>query len=220
MKFIAHRGNDNHSFYENTKDALLWCLKQDYIDGVELDIRLTKDNQFVIMHNSSFLHLGIEAYFIRGETLESLKKINLGTKEKPHYLDSLEDFLKEVNSDKIILLDIKEEFGNFNHLLDILMNSLKKYEHLKIYLCSFNYQIVKLCPNKCKFPIGLLVSDFINKKKNYNDFDFLSVSKGAYPDISSPKKKMVWTINKKSDLKGISKDMYIITDKAYHLVSK
>ena len=72
----------------------------------------------------------------------------------------------------------------------------------------------------CKFPVGLLISDFINKNKNYSDFSYLSVSKGAFKDISSPKKKMVWTVNKKSDLKSSYQDMYIITDNAYKLVSE
>ena len=43
---IAHRGNNNHGFQENTKEALLESLHTDYIAGVELDIRKTKDNQF------------------------------------------------------------------------------------------------------------------------------------------------------------------------------
>ncbi len=217
MKFIAHRGNDNHSYYENSKEALLWCLDQDYIDGVELDIRLTKDKKFLIHHNNSFLELGNKIHFVQDETLEELQKINLGTKKNPHHLDSLEDFLSRVKSSKMILLDVKKEIGDFTPLIRPLQKILKKYDDLNLYLCSFQYSIIKLSTKMCKVKIGLLVSDFINKNKNYDAFDFLSVSKGAYPDISSSKKKMVWTIQKKSELKRFSKDIYVITDCAYHL---
>ncbi len=220
MKFIAHRGNDNHNYKENTKEALLWCLKQDYIDGVELDIRFTKDKKFIIYHNSSFLELGIKRRFIANETLEDLEKINLGTIENPSYLSSLESFLKSVDSNKIILLDIKNEIGDSDEIVDSLKSVCITFSKLNIYLCSFCEIVVKLSTNVCKFPVGLLISDFINKNKDYSDIAFLSVSKGAFPDISSQKKKMVWTINKKKELKPSYKDMYIITDKAYKLVSE
>ena len=51
MKLISYRGNDNHKYKENTKEAILSSINQNYIDGVEFDIRLTKDNYFVIYHN-------------------------------------------------------------------------------------------------------------------------------------------------------------------------
>ncbi len=220
MRFIAHRGNDNHDYKENTKEALLWCLKQEYIDGVELDIRMTKDKKFIIYHNTSIVELGLNRRFIASETLEDLQRINFGTIDKPYHLSSLTDFLDSVKSDKIILLDIKKEIGDYHEEVEVLRKMCITYENLNIYLCSFCYGLVKLSTNMCKFPVGLLISDIINKNKNYSDIHFLSVSKGAFPDISSEKKKFVWTINKKSDLKSLYTNMYIITDKAYKLVSE
>ncbi len=220
MKYIAHRGKDNHSFFENSKEALLWCLKQDYIDGVELDVRMTKDHQFVLRHNSTLLVLGMEYHFIANETLESLKKINFNTLEKPHYLTSLKEFLEAVDSEKMILLDLKLEIGDAKKYVDTLYNLLEEYSHLSIYVCSFSYQIVKLCSTKRKFAVGLLISDFMNKNKDYDICNFLSVSKGAFFDIHSPKKKMVWNIRTKKDLKGIPSNTYVITDNASYFVSE
>ena len=51
-KFIAHRGNDD-DLAENSKEAILNSLSKPYIDGVEFDIRITKDNKFVINHNAT-----------------------------------------------------------------------------------------------------------------------------------------------------------------------
>ena len=48
---IAHRGNDNHKYLENTKEAVIYCLNKEYIDGIEIDIRVTKDKEFVLSHN-------------------------------------------------------------------------------------------------------------------------------------------------------------------------
>ena len=217
MNFISHRGNDCHSYPENSISALLWCLDQDYIDGVEIDIRMTKDQKLVLSHDASILELGFRRYFVKDETLNTLQKVNLGTKKNPHYLDSLEQFLSQVQSQKMIVLDIKQELGSMDLFLKVLRKVLKKYSYLNLYIVSFRYDIVKLCTTTCKKPVGLLVSDFINKKKDYNPFNFLSVSKGAYSDISSHKKKMVWTINQKRDLKKFHQDIYVITDKAYDL---
>lgn len=220
MKLIAHRGKDNHNYKENSKDALLWCLEKDYIDGVELDIRLTKDNQWVIYHGTSILELGFDRRFIANETLENLKKINMGTKLNPVYLDTLEEFLSSVNSDKLILLDIKCEQKDYQDELKQILRIREKYKDLHIFVCSFCYGLVKLLTTMCKTQTGLLVSDFINKKKDYKPFSFLSVSKGSFSDIHEPNKKMIWTITHPHQMRPSYKKMYIITDCAYKLTSE
>ena len=67
MKIIAHRGNDQiHK--ENSKEAILNSLTKDYINGVEFDIRLTKDNKFIINHDP-FYHY----YYIKNTNSKKLK---------------------------------------------------------------------------------------------------------------------------------------------------
>ena len=51
MFLIAHRGNNN-DLRENSKEAILSALNQPYIDGVEFDVRMTKDKKIVIIHDS------------------------------------------------------------------------------------------------------------------------------------------------------------------------
>ncbi len=219
MKFIAHRGKDHHSFYENSLEAFLWCLKQDYIDGIELDIRMTKDHQFILSHNSTILYLGTPIFIFK-ENLETLVTWNLGSIKNPHYLCSLDSLLSQVTSSKILLIELKEELGREKEYVESLLPILKKYEHLNIYLMSFNYQLVKLLTTMCKFPIGLLISEFINLKKEKDSFSFLAVSRNIYSKVQHPSKKMVWTVNQKEELKNYPQDLFIITDKAYHLLSK
>jgi len=45
---IAHRGNDNHNYRENSEEAIIYSLSRTYIDGIECDLRLTKDNEIVL----------------------------------------------------------------------------------------------------------------------------------------------------------------------------
>ena len=48
---ISHRGNDLHKFKENTKEAIISTLSNDYTSGVELDVRMTKDKKIVLSHS-------------------------------------------------------------------------------------------------------------------------------------------------------------------------
>ena len=51
MKLIAHRVLDNHKYPENSIKGYKCCITKSYIDGLEIDVRLTKDNIFVVHHN-------------------------------------------------------------------------------------------------------------------------------------------------------------------------
>ena len=51
INFYAHRARNNHSFKDNSKEAILSSINKDYISGVEIDIRLTKDKKIVIYHD-------------------------------------------------------------------------------------------------------------------------------------------------------------------------
>lgn len=194
--FIAHRGNDNHEYKGNTIKALNYSLQQPYISGVELDIRLTLDKKIVLSH----------------EMISDLKIIK-STKYKDLKLDLLDDFLRGLKTDKIILIEIKEE-NNDTKIIGYLYKILKKY-NLNFYIFSFNYDlIVKFKKKYPKYKCGLIVSKILNDKKNIQIFDFIAYKYNAYKDIE--KTTFVWTINDiKQYLKYREKDVIIITDKAY-----
>lgn len=216
MKFIAHRGLDNHKYYENTKDALIESLNKDYIDGVELDIRLTCDNKFVIYHNSSYIYLGVRK-FIKGINYKDIINDNLGSLKEPRYINGLEEVLSSIKTNKIILLEIKHESKDYQVVITEINRIIDKYHYLNIWLCSFNYNLVNELTSKSKCNVGLIISDIINKNKDISKFDFVSLSKNAFNDIKTDKIKMAWTINSKKDLDKLRGSDYIITDKAYLL---
>ena len=68
MKIIAHRGNDGiHK--ENSLEAIINSLNKKYVDGVELDVRLTKDKKLIINHDPFYL-LGI--CFVKSKSLQKV----------------------------------------------------------------------------------------------------------------------------------------------------
>ena len=196
MKIIAHRGNDNvHK--ENTKEAILNSLNTSYIDGVEFDIRLTKDGKFIINHDP-FYH----NYYIKSTNSKKLQKLGLNT---------LEEVLEEIKNDKILLIEVKEDGKSIKKSAKYLYNVLCKY-NLNIYLCSFNYEFLNYFYKKYKnIKCGLIVGTKINKNHIINNFEFNSVSfkyKGKIPN----KETFFWTVNHPKEI--INKNENIITDKA------
>lgn len=211
---ISHRGNDIHGYKENTKEALLTALEKDYISGVELDVRLTKDNKIVIIHNS-FIEFNSDGRgLISKMTLRQLKKYNFGNDKYPCSISTLTEFLKEVNSNKLILIELKDEYNNNELWYRKIKTILKKYQYLNIWLCSFNYKLVFFLKSRLKgVNIGLIVGVVMNKKKDEKIFDFVSYN---YRNYKKANKNMAWTINDRKTYLDIKDSCnYIITDKAY-----
>ena len=75
MNLISHRGNNGHNFLENSKEAILDVLSKKYIDGVEFDIRMTKDKKLILYHNM-LIKTNNNYEFISNKTLLKIKKIN------------------------------------------------------------------------------------------------------------------------------------------------
>lgn len=193
LKIIAHRGNDG--FYrENSLKGILWCLEKEYVDGVEFDVRMTKDRCFVLNHDPFYRGLFINY------TL-SKKLIKNG-------LDSLENVLNMIKTDKLLLVEVKIE-SSIKKTAKYLFKLLKRY-NLNIYVCSFNYDFINYFSHKYSYKCGLIIGRKINKKfiKNFFDFNMISYKyKGKIPN----KETFFWTVNNVNDIKNDYQN--IITDK-------
>lgn len=218
IKFISHRGNDVSIAYpENSKEAILEVLRRDYISGVEFDVRMTKDKKIVVVHDNNIAMSSNGTGLISKTKLKDLEKYNFGTITSPLKISTLESVLLEINSDKEIIIEIKEETRHFKKLVNVIYNIISKYQNLNIKICSFNYELVKYF--KAKHP-DIIVGLLIGIKKNLNSedekFDFYSVSIVNYKKYLNHNDLYIWTINDKALLDDILKDNYrdlgIITD--------
>ena len=197
---ISHRGNDKHNYKENTIDSIVFSLNQNYIDGVEFDIQLTKDNIVVLHHDFLYQNMQIE------ETTYNLLR-----------LDKLEDLLKRLDTKKLLLIELKSKKNNIK-FVEELDKILKKYNHLNIKLCSFNYKMIKYIKKNYNYECGLIIGENKNKFRFKNKLDFNSckliyLKKYKYIDY-------IWTINDikiYNKIKLINKDIHIISDIPYKL---
>lgn len=212
--FIAHRGNDRHEYRENSEQAIIYSLNQPYIDGIECDVRLTKDNKIILSHNSLIDFESNGNGFIHNLNLEELLEYHFHDEK----ITILEELLSKINTKKLLLLEIKEE-RNFmvDDWIEALYPILLKYKNLNIYLCSFNYQLILKLKETFTIPIGLIVGYTTNIEKETKFFDFIMYYYKSFQ--YTHKLTMVWTINTiKQYEKYKYRTSYIITDKAYEFV--
>ncbi len=206
MKIIAHRAH-TLKYGENNLKAIVYSLKQEYVDGIEIDVRMTRDFKFVLNHDPFY-----RGHYIKNTSLKTLKKLGL---------DSLDEVLATIKSDKIILIEIKEETNKYIILVAKLYRIIKKY-NLNIYVFSFNYDLMNYFKRKYPFiKCGLLIGIKKNLNKINNDFDFEAINyRHVFKKIN--KLTFVWTVNSLEEFKKIKKGQNIITDRPeyfYYLIS-
>ena len=73
FNLIAHRGNNNHQYPENSLDAILSSLNEEYIKGVEFDVRMTKDKKVVVIHDFTINRTSNGHGIVKKMTLRELK---------------------------------------------------------------------------------------------------------------------------------------------------
>ncbi len=153
-KLIKHRGIKNKDIMENTYPAIKLGFMDDKYVGVEFDVHETKDNEFIIFHNSIYNNKLIS---------------NTLYKELPKYIPRLEDILK-IKTKKIFLIEIKyiQNFNKFNSLLN-------KYKNKNIYVMSFSNQMInKLTIYERHYKIGIL-NYILNTNDDIKKLDFVAI---------------------------------------------
>lgn len=214
---IAHRALEKEEYKENTKEAVIYSLTKDYIKGIEIDIRLTKDKKLVIVHDNTINRTSNGNGFVKNMTLKQLKKYNFGTKDNPSRIVTLKEVLELLPNDKILLIELKCTENELEYI-NIFYYIIKNYLDKNIYVMSFNEKIIeRLKRLHPEIRCGLLMSKIINKKYLSKDFDFIAISSYSVDEVKSYKKTLfVWALASKKRYKELErqlkKDTYYIVD--------
>ncbi|MCD8510281.1 MAG: glycerophosphodiester phosphodiesterase [Bacillus sp. (in: Bacteria)] len=211
---IAHRGASSQA-PENTMAAFSLGLKQG-CDGIELDVQLSKDGDFVIIHDE-YLHRTTNGTGKVSETdVSALKQLDAGSwfheDFKGEKIPTLEELLEFVPSEIFLNLELKYKPSHLPNVEEKLLDILKKRNRLNnVVISSFNHKNLyrlKTLDNNVK--IGLLYnSNLINHLKLIDTFSLPCYS--LHPDyqmiddedITSTLEKglelFIWTVNKERD---------------------
>lgn len=199
---IAHRGKyEQSSFAENSIEALVNALKQPFIQGVELDIRMTKDQVLVIHHNATIDHTSDGKGILSTMTLSELYQYNFGTINHPSKIATLKNFLDVIDTDKEILIELKNGIEDNQIYIKKVGNLLREYPYLNIKICSFSDSLLRIFKKKYpEFSLGKIT--FVKEKGLPSYLQFLSIyDKAIDSNIKYP--YYVWTITRKQELKPI-----------------
>ena len=163
MILIAHRGLKDNFIKENTIEAFKNAVDNNY-DGIELDIRMTKDNKIAVLHDKLINRTSNGTGNINNLTYKYLKKYNFGTKKIPSKLPLLEEIISKF-SNLIIFIELKEKINR-----EILLEILNKNKTNTYYLMSFNKKYIEEFKNS-GYKIGI-INNVFNANNDVDSYDF------------------------------------------------
>ncbi len=159
-KPIAHRGlHDGVIVYENTIEAFSRAISKHY--PIELDVRLTRDNQVIVFHDAS-----LDRWF------DSKKKIcNLRLNELKEYsnnykytIPTLKEVLLHVDGKVPVLIEVKDS-DKVGILVKEIHKLIYRYKG-ELALQSFSYKILREIKSlNLNIPYGYLSSGKESKVK-------------------------------------------------------
>lgn len=166
MDLIAHRGLTSDFIKENTIEAYINAINNNY-NGIELDIRLTKDNKIVCLHDKFINRTSNGKGSINNLMYKDLLKYNFGTKKVQSKIPLLSNVIKKLNN-TIIFIELKEKINK-----DMLENILDMNKTNTYYICSFNKEYIDNI-KEIKYKKGLINYVF-NSGVNLSEYDFVLV---------------------------------------------
>ncbi|MFA5858380.1 MAG: glycerophosphodiester phosphodiesterase family protein [Elusimicrobiota bacterium] len=153
MKLFGHRGARD-LVPENTMPAFefAWTLP---VDGIELDVQLTKDEKVVVIHDTNTKRTAGVDLQVKDVTFDELRALDFGIFKGPKFkgykIPLFEEVISKAPRDRIVEIEIKSEVTIIPYLKELL----QKYNALDmIILTSFKYDVVTaLRQNFPKVPV-------------------------------------------------------------------
>lgn len=137
---IAHRGlyNNEKEIPENSISAFKKAVEKGY--GIEFDIRLTKDKEVVVFHDSTLMRMCGADKKVYDLTLKQLKEYNLlNTNEK---IPTLKEFLEVVGENTMLFVEVKADGYSAYDIFSDAREILKDYKG-EYCVQSFDPRILK-----------------------------------------------------------------------------
>ena len=138
MMIYSHRGESKYA-PENTMSAFYLSVLLN-CDGIECDVRKTKDDKLVLIHDKTIDRTSNYNGKVSNLTLKQLNEFDFGNKKyKGEKIVTLTDFLKYFSNKNIkIFLEIKEDGYE-----ELLLKTLSNFNISNLTIISFKYDILE-----------------------------------------------------------------------------
>lgn len=222
---IAHRGY--HRKERENSIAAFEAASKMGADGIELDIRRSRDNQIIVHHDPYIIQKNKKIYLKK----YSLKKLN---EISSHPISTLEEVLKKFgNQFKIINIEIKSTKIKNNGIENQVYELIKKMKiKAKIRISSFNpFVLMNLRRLDPKLELGYLISpqnwytqmawaQIFLRKNFFIHLDSRFIDFKQHHHITNWKTPLwIWTVNDPFEIDWCKKNPFIdgiITDNLPH----
>lgn len=187
---IAHRGlHKGFLIPENSHLAFTNAIDKNY--AIELDVRVTKDNQVVVFHDKNLIRLCAVKKKIASHNYAYLKNIKL-YKTKEH-IPLLSDILRLVNGKVPLIIEVKN-YGSVGHFEHTLSKELDNYSG-EFAICSFNPAVLTwFKSNRPSFIRGLIFGDIKKFQIKFYKLVFIYRVFKTKPDFVSLDYKLLNTL--------------------------
>jgi len=218
VEVIGHRGASKEA-PENTLISNQLAFSQG-ADGIEVDVRMTKDGQLVCMHDKNILRTtGIDA-LVKEKTLLELKSMNAGmwkgNKWTKELIPSLDEVLKAVPEKKKIFIEMKEGEETVEPLIYSIIESPLIISQISVI--SFLPNVVKKVKEEMnEITVNLLIAfegiKIFSQKEVINKLEKLDLDGVAAqnhkklkesfvrPILEAKKRVHVWTVDSVEEAK-------------------
>lgn len=159
--FIAHRGLYGDYIKENTIEAFDNAFNNGY-EGIEFDVRLTKDKIPVILHDSFLSRVFGVRGLLRNYTYQELLDNKI---EIPQF----EDVISRYNN-KVMIIELKEKIDITKYIKD---------KRNLYYISSFNYDYISYLNKSGYYKLGV-INYILNSGIDYSKIDFIMVLDSIY----------------------------------------
>ena len=206
IKLIAHRG-DVSKGVENSLEALEAAAKGKAAYA-EMDILLTKDHQFVVMHDYNLKRLAGVDKDVKDMTLAEVQGLKIQQDGHTSHIPSFEEYVKRAKELKMkLLVELKPHGAEPENYVDLFVQKMrdlgieKDYPAMSLDL-SVMEKVEKKDPEiKTGYVIPIQFGRFENDSVDFFAIEDFSYQEELVTQAHEMKKELyVWTINDKQKL--------------------
>lgn len=198
---IAHRG-DIYGGVENSLEALESAARKG-AKFIEMDIQLTKDGHFVVMHDYNLGRLTGEQREVKDLTLAEIRSLKTRAGIFESNIPTFEEYVTKAKElDVKLLIELKPNPKDGRDYAEPFIREMKRMEiERKFKVMSLNLKLIQKIETTAPeietgFVIPLQLGDFDNSKVDFyavEDFSYSPIlAKNAH---KNGRKIFVWTIN-------------------------
>lgn len=201
IKTIAHRGYVEKGV-ENSIEALEAAAKAG-VDYVEMDVLMTKDNKFIVMHDYNLKRLAGINKKVQDMTYNELVGLPISQSGHTGKIPSFEEYVKRAKELNIkLVVELKPHGGEPNNYVDIFIEKVKELNIENNYkYMSLDLKIMEELESKApQLETGYIIPFQFGKFSN-NNVDFFAIEDFSFSNTlveqakSQNKSVYVWTIN-------------------------